>query len=555
MTGEYQPNFGDIQAFVTYDFTKDLQLGVLANYNQSQFNFIPRNRVTATGLFTQVLQLSSVFEGQEVDGFRNAMGGLSLTYLPEREKNPLFIKFLASYYDNFEFETFDIQGFYRLSQVEFDLSGDGSTEEVGVLGTGTQHLFARNRLKNNIANVHLKFGLELQGDDEEQNNFIQAGIKVQQEVIDDRLSEWERLDSAGFSLPFDDEQVLLNEVIKSENDIQSTRVEAYLQDSYSIRREGRYDLKFTAGVRANYWSYNDQTVVSPRAQLLIQPLGWERDITFKLSGGLYAQPAFYREIRDPFGNVSTDIRAQESLHVVGGLSYDFLWKKISRKKFRLITELYYKQLNDIISYDIDNVRIRYSGQNDASGYVAGLDLRINGEFVPGAESWINLSILGAKERLDDVQHLTFAVGDTTFTEVGFVPRPTDQAFNISIFFQDYLPQNENFKMNLNLTYGSGLPFGLRGDNRVFRNNFRYKPYQRVDIGFAYLLWDETRRQKKPYHPLRNFKSAWVTFEVFNLLDIQNVGSNIWIKTIGQQQYAIPNFLTSRRLNLKFKVDI
>ena len=188
-------------------------------------------------------------------------------------------------------------------------------------------------------------------------------------------------------------------------------------------------------------------------------------------------------------------------------------------------------------------------------FVRGLDLRINGEFVPGAESWVNLSILSARERLDGVDHQTFFIGDSTTTSVDYVPRPTDQAFNISIFFQDYLPRNENFKMNLNLSYGSGLPFGNRGNNIVSRNNFRFKPYQRVDIGFAYQLWNESNKQSKPFHPFRNFKNAWLTFEVFNLMDISNVGSNIWIKTIGQQQYAIPNFLTSRRVNLKFKVEI
>lgn len=553
--GEYTPDFADIQAYLTYDITKDLQVGLLTNFNKSQFNFVPQTRVTASGLFTQVLQLSTRFQGQERDGFQNAMGGFSMTYLPEREKNPLYIKLLASYYDNYETENFDIIGTYRLSQVEFDLSGDGALTEVGVLGAGTQHLYARNRLQNNISNVHLKGGLELQGDREGINNFIQWGLKFQQENIDDRLSEWERIDSAGYSLPFNDEEVVLNEVIKSENDISSSRVEAFVQNSFGITKKDRYDAKLTAGVRANYWTYNEELTISPRVQLFYQPLAWERDITFKLSGGLYTQPAFYRELRDPSGLISTDVQAQRSLHLVSGFSYDFWWKKVSRKKFRLITELYYKKLDNLISYEVDNVRIRYSGQNDADGYVAGLDLRVNGEFVPGAESWVNLSFLKAKERLDDVEHRNFVVGDTMSIVQDFVPRPTDQFFNISIFFQDYLPQNPNFKLNLNITYGSGLPFGIKGNNVTFRNVFRFKPYQRVDIGFAYQIWDASKKKEKPYHLLRNFKNAWLTFEVFNLMDISNVGSNIWIKTIAQQQYAIPNFLTSRRLNLKFRVDI
>ncbi len=555
VTGEYTPNFADIQSMLTYDITSSLQLGFLTNYNRSQYDFIPQSRVSATGLFTQVVQLSTAFEGQERDGFVNAMGGLSLTYLPDREKNPLFLKLLGSFYDNYETENFDILGVYRLSQVEFDLEGDGGLNEVGVLGTGTQHLFARNRLANNIAVLQLKGGLELQGDSDNTNNFMQWGLKYQQENIDDRLSEWERLDSAGFSLPFDDEVVQLNEVVKSENEINSFRLQGYFQNSFSLKRPDQFELKLTGGARVHYWSYNQEMNISPRAQLFYQPLAWEKDITFKISGGLYYQPPFYREIRRLDGTLNEDIKAQRSLHLVGGLSYDFYWKKVSNKKFRLISEIFYKKLDNVISYEIDNVRIRYSGENDATGYVAGLDLRVNGEFVPGAESWVNLSFLRAREKLNGVDHQLFVAGDTEPSPVSDVPRPTDQFFNISIFFQDYLPRNEDFKMNLNLTFGSGLPFGLKGDNQVFRNSFRFKDYQRVDIGFAYQVWDKKKLTSKPLHPLRNFKNAWLSLEIFNLMDISNVGSNIWIKTVGRQQYAIPNFLTSRRLNLKFRIEI
>ena len=553
--GEYAPDFVDLQTFITYDFTKDLQLGVLGNFNSSRFNFVPRERVSASGLFTQVLQLTTVFEGQEEDEFQNAMGGLSLTFIPERDRNPLFIKLLASVYDNFESERFDLLGFYRLSQVEFDLEGDGAINEVGVLGVGTQHLFARNRLKNQIRNVDLRGGLELQGQNDNSNNFIQWGIKYQEEDIDDNLSEWERIDSAGYSLPFNESNVFLNEVIKSRNEINSHRWQVYLQNSYNYTKKDKYELKLTGGVRAHHWSYNNETVISPRVQLFYQPLSWKKDITFKLSGGVYAQPAFYREIRSPEGVVNPNIKAQRSTQVVAGFSYDFDWKKRSSKKFRFITEAYYKRLTNLVSYEIDNVRIRYSGVNDAEGYVAGLDFRVNGEFVPGAESWINVSFLSAKENLIGVQHQTQSFGDTIPTNIKYVPRPTDQAFNISIFFQDYLPQNEDFKMNLNLTYASGLPFGQKDNNEVFRNIFRFKAYQRVDIGFAYQIWNQDKRKRKPYHAFRFTRNAWVSLEVFNLLQIANVGSNIWIKTVGNQQYAIPNFLTSRRINLRFRMEI
>ncbi|NNE16604.1 MAG: TonB-dependent receptor [Saprospiraceae bacterium] len=553
--GEFTPNFGDVQTFITYDLTKDLQIGFLGNFNKSQYNFIPQERVSASGLFTQVLQLTTVFEGQEEDGFQNVMGGLSLTFIPEKDKNPLFIKLLASYYNNYENEKFDILGYYRLAQVEFDLEGEGAVNEVGVLGVGTQQLYARNRLKNIISNVELKGGLELQSETKPINNFIQWGLKYQSEDVDDRLSEWERIDSAGYSIPFSESELFLSEVIKSENVIKSHRLRAYLQNSFNIQKDDQYEFKLTAGVRAHYWSFSGETNISPRFQLFYKPLSWKSDITFKLSGGVYAQPAFYKEIRSPQGVINPNIKAQKSTHLVAGFSYDFDWKSRSNKKFRFISEAYYKKLSNLVSYEIDNVRIRYSGINDAEGYVAGLDLRVNGEFVPGAESWINLSLLSAKENLLDVQHQTRSFGDTIATDIKYVPRPTNQAFSLSIFFQDYLPQNEDFKMNLNLSFGSGLPFGQKGNNKVFRNIFNFKPYQRVDIGFSYQIWHDSKRKKSPRHAFRFSRNSWVSLEIFNLLAISNVGSNTWIKTIGNQQYAIPNFLTSRRINLKFKVEI
>ncbi len=553
--GEYTPNFGDVQSYLTYDINQDFQIGVLANYNVSQYNFIPQERVSASGLFTQVVQLTTVFEGQEVDAFRNAMGGLSLTYIPERKRNPFFLKLLASHYDNYESERFDILGFYRLSQVELDLEGEGGLNEVGVLGVGTQHIYARNRLNNNISNVQFRGGYEIQGDNDATNQFLQWGIKYQRENIDDRLNEWERIDSAGYSIPFSESEVLLSEVIKSENEINSYRFQGFLQNSYSISSQDNFEIKLTGGVRAHYWSYSQELNISPRFQLFYKPLRGDKDITFKLSGGIYYQPPFYRELRNPQGIINPNIKSQKSTHIVAGMSYDFFMKRISRKKFRLITELYYKKLENLISYEIDNVRIRYSGENDAEGYVAGMDLRINGEFVPGAESWINVSLLQAREQLDGIEHLKRNVGDTIAMTVSYVPRPTDRFFNLSMFFQDYLPGNNDFKMSLNLSFGSGLPFGLKGNNQIFRNTFRFKNYQRVDIGFLYQLWNENKRSQRPNHALKWSNNAWIGLEVFNLLQIANVGSNTWIKTIGSQQYAIPNFLTSRRINLRLRIDI
>ncbi len=553
--GEYTPDFTDLQAYVTYDISRDIQLGFIGNYNRSQYDFVPTERSTALGLIDFALRLTSVFEGREVDRFVNGMTGLSMTYLPERDENPMYLKLLASNYLGEEAETFDIQGFYRLSQIETNIGSDNAGEEIAVLGTGTQHNFARNFLYNRITNVAHRGGIEFQNENDERtaNNFVQWGLKLQSESIDDYLNEWERLDSAGYSLPFNPEEVELFEVIQSENSINSLRYTGFLQNSYSRISEDT-EIKLTGGLRSSYWSLNNEFLFSPRVQFLYKPLNSQRNLSYKLAGGVYYQPPFYREMRRLDGSLNTDLKSQRSIHLVGGITYDFNWPSMSAKPFRFISELYYKKLDNLVSYEVDNVRIRYSGENDASGYALGLDMRINGEFVPGAESWVNLSLLRVRERLNGVQHLKRELGDSIAQAVNDVPRPTDRLFNLSMFFQDYLPNNENFKMHMNLSVGGGLPFGLRGNNRVYRNTYRFKAYHRVDIGFSYLLWNEDWLKNKPRHPLRFTKNTWLSLEVFNLLGVANVASNTWIKTVYATQYAIPNFLTSRRINLRLKVD-
>ncbi|MEM1320837.1 MAG: TonB-dependent receptor [Bacteroidota bacterium] len=555
--GEYIPNFADVQTYITYDINRDWQVGLLGNYNTSRYEFIPTERSTALGLVDFALQLFSVFEGREVSDFTTYMGGVSFTYLPDRKRNPFYLKWLASSYQSDENERFDIIGRYLLGQIDSGLGSDDFGEVVSVLGTGTQQQFVRNSLRSNVTNISHRGGLELQIDtDDDQNvrsNFIQWGFKYQRETIDDEIKEWERLDSAGFSLNYDTSQVLLRTVLKTENNLESNRISAFVQNTYTISDTIR-EMKFTAGVRASYWDLNKELIVSPRAQLLYKPLRSKQDISWRLAAGMYFQPPFYRELRDPTGVVSTDVQSQKSVHIVGGFTWDFYMGRRSPTKFRLITEFYYKHLWDLVSYEIDNVRIRYSGVNDASGYVMGLDMRINGEFVPGAESWINLSFLRARERLDGVQHLRRDIGDTEAQEVRDAPRPTDRLMTLSMFFQDYLPKNENIKMHLNFTVGTGLPYGLLGNNEVFRNTYRFSAYHRVDIGFSIQMWKRDWLSRRPNHPLRFTRSSWLSLEVFNLMRVSNVASNTWIKTIFNTQYAVPNFLTSRRINLRLKFD-
>ena len=556
--GEYTPNFVDIQTYLTYDINRDWQVGFLGNYNKSEYQFVPTTRSTALGLIDFALELYTEFEGQEIDDFITTMGGLSFTYLPDREKNPFYMKFLASAYQSDETERFDIIGDYRLGEVESDLGSDNFGEVVSVLGTGTQHQYTRNYLKSNVFNGEVKGGLEMALKKEKQgvsgSHFLQWGLKYQNEQIEDKLNEWERLDSAGYSLSYDTTQVLIQSVLKTRNELNSNRVSAYFQETYTHQKDSVHEMKVSFGVRGQYWELNKEFIVSPRAQLLYKPLNRKKDISYKFSTGLYYQPPFYRELRNVQGEVNKDVLSQKSLHIVAGLTYDFYMGKYSPKKFKLITEIFYKRLWDLVSYDVDNVRIRYSGENDATGYITGIDMRLNGEFVPGAESWINLSFLRAREKLNGVQHMKREFGEPAAEEVNDAPRPTDRFMTLNMFFQDYLPKNKNFKTHINLSFGTGLPYGLKDNNITFRNTYRYSAYHRVDIGFSVLLWKNGWRYSKPNHPLRFSKSTWISLEVFNLLKVQNAASNTWIKTIYNSQFAIPNYLTSRRINLRLKMD-
>ena len=555
--GEYVPSFTDIQAYLSYEINKEFQVGLISNYNGSNYNFVPTSGKSKKGTIDFQLELNTVFEGQESDNFKYGMTGLSLTYVPERKSNPLYMKLLASSYRATEEEKFDILGYYRLSQIETAL-GNNTGEEIAVLGTGTQHIYARNYLYNTIYNVEYKGGIELQGDggaNADRIHFVQWGLKFQAEQFDDKLSEWERIDSAGYSLPQLSNEVTLSKVLKSENLIKNERIQAFVQDGFTIKNDNN-ELKISLGARATYRSLSDEFFVSPRLQLLYKPLSWKQDISFKLSGGVYNQVPLYRELRRPNGTINTDLKSQKSIHIVGGVSYDFTWERISNRPFRIISEVYYKKLSDMISYELDNVRIRYAGENNSTGYIMGWDFRINGEFVPGAESWINLSFLTARESLNGVDHLRYATIDSVRSEVvvSTVPRPTDQLMTLNMFFQDYLPKNENVKVNLNFSVGTGLPYGPRENNIAFRNFFRLKPYHRIDIGFSYQLWKAAWIKRKPNHPLKFAQNSWISLEAFNLLDISNQASVNWIKTLTNEEYALPNNLTGRRINLRLRVD-
>ncbi len=555
LQGEYIPDFADVQSYLTYDINRNWQVGLLANYNSSLFSFVPFSRSTATGLIDFSLRLSANFSGQEIDNFQTGMVGASLTYIPERKHNPYFIKFLGSAYQSLERETFDIISDYRLALIETGLGSENQGKEIALIGDGVQQTYARNLLFSKVRNLEVKGGLELQSNSlKDKTHFIQWGLKAQSENILDRLNDWEKLDSALHTLPHTEGDIVFKRVLKTRNELESFRFSAYVQDEYTLRTGVGGEMRLSGGLRMVHRTLNSEFYINPRAQVIFKPSGLAKDISFRFAAGLYYQPPFYREMRSPLGVVNQDLLAQKSLHVLGGLTYDFTRGAKTVVPYRLVTEIYYKQLWDQVTYDIDNVRIQYSGQNDSKGYITGIDMRLNGEFVPGAESWFNVSFLRARESIIGLQHQRRERGSRDGKDVGDVPRPTNQFMTLSTYFQDYLPKNENLKVNLNLTFGTGQPFGIPGNNRAFRNTYRYPAYHRVDLGFSYLLWDQAWKARRPKHLLRFAESSWLSVEIFNMLKVQNVASNTWFKSIYNVQYAIPNYLTSRRINLKYKIN-
>jgi hypothetical protein len=548
-SGDYRPSFSDVQAFFTYQVSKKVSLEGIGNYSSNRYWFIPEDRVTTFGTIQSTLRLTVYFDGQEVDRYSTAMGGLSLTYRPKRN---LSLKFLTSVYGDQEDETFDVIGEYFLGEVGNDLGNETFGQTLYYIGTGTNQEWGRDYLDASI----VKFAHK--GTFLKHQHFVQWGVDINREHIADQLSEWTRMDSAGYTLPYSGSEIFLQEVIRTSYTFSSMRYSAYLQDSWTLNEDR--DFVLTYGSRFSYWDLNDQFIVSPRIQLSYQP-NWQKDIVFRAAVGAYDQPPFYRELRDLYGNLHVDVLAQRSIHYVIGSDYNFrMWNR----PFKFVSEIYYKQLYDLNPYELDNVRIRYFGENNAKGYAAGIDLRLNGEFVKDAESWISLSLLSTKENLNDDfvyeidtnyidQEQTEFELDSTIVYPGYIPRPTDQFLNFGMFFQDYIPGNENFKVHLNFLFGTGLPTGPP-DHVRSRDTIRLSPYRRVDIGFSALLLNGEKPKIQQSKTWRHFETIWLSLEIFNLLDVSNEISFTWVKDITNTTYAVPNYLTGRRVNLRLMVD-
>jgi hypothetical protein len=538
--GIYNPSFTDAQALINYKFNSKWEIEAIGNYARNRFNFIPEEATSSFGVINKAYQLRVFYNGSEIDQFDSRFGGLSTTFRPN---DKLKLKLLASGFQTNEKETYDISGEYLLGELETDLGKQNFGQVKTYLGTGIIHNYARNYLKVNVANFAHR------GSYDARLHFLQWGLDANITNIEDKLYEWERRDSAGYTQPYYNNKLELTRFYRSGSTFNYMRYSGFLQDNFRFTDSSSFTISI--GLRFNYSTLNNEILFSPRTQLSYKPRRWKNDFIFKLAGGLYQQPPFYREMRDLNGTVNQNLKAQKSYHILFGTDYNF---KGWNRPFKLTTELYYKGLWDIVPYEYDNVRIRYFGQNNAVGYAYGAEVRLYGDIVKDATSWVSVGVMKSMEDVtNDVIVYKGAAGTDSATKTpGYIPRPTDQRFMLGMYFEDYFPKWKNFKMHLNLLYASGLPFGPP-DNKRYGDTLRLPDYKRVDIGFSALLVNgEKHAKSKVWGSINN---AWLSLEVFNLLGIQNTLSYTWIQdqTSGKT-YAVPNRLTSRLINVKLVVD-
>jgi hypothetical protein len=529
--GDYKPRYYDVQALINYDISSKWELSVLGTFSDNSFKLIPQTQTTTFGDFFNPYKIMIFFDGQEVDHYQNWMSAATLTFKPNSK---LRLRLISSIYQTTESETYDISAEYWIGAVEPPTTIQGGSGNVTeILGVGSYLNHARNYLDGTV------FNFEHRGNYESGNSSLQWGVKYQHEFFQYVVNEWQLQDSAGYSLPRPLDSIgsqnpphtslpLFN-AIKNNSEESSSRYSAFLQDTWTFKNE-KNDIALTAGLRSMYWDFNQQFLLDPRVNLSFKP-HWKRDVIFRVSGGYYSQPPSFRELTDLEGNIVSGLKAQRAIQVVAGSDLYFnLWDR----PFKFVGEAYYKYINNLIPYTIDNLKIRYYGNNNAFGYATGVDLRVNGEFVKGVESWASLSIMKTEQNVN---------GD-------WIPRPTDQRITLSIFFQDYIPHYPTWRMNLTLFYGTGLPFGAP-NTPLSQQTMRMPPYRRVDIGLSkQIIGSNTKFSKK--NPFRVFNSMWIALDIFNLLQITNTVSYLWITDINNHQYAVPNYLTPRQFNLKLE---
>lgn len=550
--GNYNPNFFDYQTYFTWKVggrnkaeraQSGWQMSLLGNFSQNSYSFIPDSVSESFG-GQDAKNLSIWYDGQEKDMFRTAFAALGVSGKVGSEVELNFD--LSGFYTN-EREHFDITGEYVLSNAPMDGSGgvslpgetvDSEHSTVDVLGTGVYHEHARNRLTAGVATFSHT------GNWKHNNNTLSWGVSGQVEIISDRINEWEWRDSAGYSMPHVDGQMDLYYAMRGETNMQSARVQGYVQNSHKWNTD-KGQVILNVGGRLQWWSFTNEVLPSPRASVVYMP-GWKRDFCFRLATGLYYQAPFYKELRDTLTDdngvtrirLNNQLKAQRSVHVVLGGDYYF---RAWGRPFKLTAEAYYKYIDRMESYTVDNVRVRYSGENDATGYAAGADIKLFGELVPGADSWISFSGMSARQRL--LNH----------PEWGWIPSPQEQRYSFSMLFQDYLPQLPQLKFHFKFIWSDGLPFSAPR-NLESQKVFRTSPYRRIDIGATYSFNRKTAKFMRA-ESAKHVDNWAIQFEVFNLVGWNNVNSYFWVTDAYDNQWASPNYLTGRRFNVKINVDL
>ncbi len=510
-TGEYNPNFIDYQTYISYTPNKRWNIDFIGNISDNHYNFEPKNRETSFGTLADVKSFKVYFDGQEKDRFSTLFGALGIT---RNIKDSTSIKFLTSAFHTKESERYDIAGQYWLD--------DTQTQES--LGIGTYMEHARNYLTADV------ISFKLIGRHQTKRHDIEAGISFKTEHIKEQSREYEMRDSSGYSVPHSADRLDLIYTLSAKNDIRSSRIEAYLQDTYRWSKGNNY-FTLNYGIRMANWSYNKETTISPRASLAIVP-AFNNDVTIRLAAGLYYQAPFYKEMRDTItANGATTavlndkIKSQQSIHFIAAADYRF---KMLNRPFKFSAEAYYKALNNLIPYNVQNMKITYYGENLTKGYATGIDLKLYGEFVPGTDSWLTFSLMSTRQKFN---------GE-------WIPLPTDQRWAVNLHFTDYFPGTDRWKMTLKLAFADGLPFGAphRG---LEQQQFRAPAYKRADIGMSYCA-------------LRNakgIKGLWLGLDCLNLFGISNVNSYYWVTDVTNTQWAVPNFLTGRQINAKISLDL
>lgn len=552
--GSYIPSSSDFQSLITYKINKQWQLDLLGIFSQTKFTFYPESVKKTSSvfspLFTANLGLDTYFEGLEKDSYNTGIIGATITHSPN---DKLKLKWMLSRFKDLEKENFDITGAYLFGDRDFDRSSSSFGDIVNPLGAGLYQQYARNTLDiESWTAAH-------RGSYDYKNHFFQWGNSIEQTKIKDVLNQFEYQDSAGYSLPYNPSQFLLYNTIKGSADISVLKLSGYFQDNIHFNLK-KSDITIQAGVRYNYNQLNKEMLISPRIQTSWKPF-WKKDFVFRAAAGIYNQPPFYRELRKYDGTINTSIKSQKSLQFVGGMDYQF--KGLNNRPFRLSAETYYKSIWDIIPYDIDNVKIKYLGNNDATAYATGVELRLFGELVKDAESWVSLGLMRTRENLknDFYYDYTNAAGeiinagttdqkveDSIKRDIGFVRRPADRLITIGLFLQDYLSTNKNFKVHLNMLYGSNMPYNIPNSTK-YRNGLIVDSYLRIDLGFSALLLSE-QYNRRSHSPFKNFENIWASLEIFNLINRANTISYQLIKDFANNIYAIPNRLTPRLVNLK-----